>query len=120
MPPPPTPPVGERRNWAARRRILRTDLRTPPPCPSLQVSAVIGPHGGAFFALNYAPPGTLVLEFVPAARWRIVFWEMSTLLGMHYWAFTELPAAAPNTTEAKQNNVVVDVASVIKVRGGMH
>ena len=90
----------------------------PPPSLSLQVSAVIGPHGGAFFALNYAPPGTLVLEFVPAARWRIVFWEMSTLLGMHYWAFTELPAAAPNTTEAKQNNVVVDVASVIKVGGG--
>ena len=55
---------------------------------------------------------------MPATRWRIVFWEMSTLLGMHYWAFTELPAAAPNTTEAKQNNVVVDVASVIKVGGG--
>ena len=40
----------------------------------MQARAIIGPHGGALFSMMYAPPRTLVVEFVPSARWRVVFW----------------------------------------------
>ncbi|KAA8492793.1 hypothetical protein FVE85_9065 [Porphyridium purpureum] len=55
-----------------------------------RAACVIGPHGGALYWIRYGVPGatTCVIELIPLSRFRIMFWETATILGMSYYALT--------------------------------
>lgn len=72
------------------------------------VAAVVGPHGGAMYAVGYAPPAdTLVVEFMVEGWWGVMNWEAAALGGLRYWATVH---AAEGPTGA---DLIVDVAAVV-------
>jgi len=73
-------------------------------------------HQGRISVSPYFTPISLPPQY--QTRWRIDFWEMSTLLSMQYFAFIEDIAKPLRTTALQNNNMIVNVSSIIEVRNG--
>lgn len=59
---------------------------------STEVSAIIGPHGGALMNHRLAGPDVLLLEFLPTSRMEFVNHEEASILGQPYAVIITEPA----------------------------
>lgn len=80
-----------------------------------QVKAVIGPHGGAFYNINFSPRDTLVVEFFPvkpyvktALRWPEGTWWQAACLQHNYYM---IPIESPDG----RGDVTVNVPEIIDI-----
>lgn len=62
------------------------------------VSAMVGPHGGALHNAWWAAPHTLLLELMPTTFKSTVFWECSSIRGQIYWVLRSEADANQNIT----------------------
>ncbi|MDX1383519.1 MAG: glycosyltransferase family 61 protein [Thermoanaerobaculia bacterium] len=77
---------------------------------------VLGPHGGAFANMIFAPPGTQIVEFLPIYRLyregedpRAAFWGLAQAAGHDYWT------VAPSGYDHDAPGMRVDVEEVLAV-----
>lgn len=56
------------------------------------VSAIVGPHGGALMNHRFAGPGTMILEFLPTSRMSYLNYEETSMLNQTYAAIVVEPA----------------------------
>lgn len=80
------------------------------------VRIMLGPHGGAFYNMMYAPRDTVVVEFGPVPQGggdipslpHAIFWRIANLIGQPYWRI-------PIVQENSQNDMVVDLDKLTRV-----
>ena len=75
---------------------------------------ILGPHGGAFYNIQFAPKDTVIIEFAPLtpgggdphALPHAIFWRIADLIGQNYW---RIPI------ETRDTNMNVDIKKVHQI-----
>lgn len=71
------------------------------------VSAIVGPHGGALMNHRFTGPETLLLEFLPTSRLSYLNFEETSILNQTYAAVVVEPV------EGTPDDLVIDPADVV-------
>lgn len=107
--------ISNKESFASLRKFFNQETR-----------AVIGPHGGALYNINFCPSDTLVIEFFPYVKQKTKdnkiqltgvrhptgFWWQAAALGQDYWM---LPIPATNDS-GNMKVVVADVLAILTKR----
>jgi len=75
---------------------------------STNVSAIVGPHGGALMNHRFAGPNVLMVEFMPASRLAWINYEEVSMLNQTYAV-----VIAPTVGEDGKHNMVVPPDQVV-------
>jgi hypothetical protein len=94
---------GERHNLQATKDLFS------------RARAVIGPHGGAFCNLLFAPSSTKVVEFLPARNPTQFYYSLTSCLEMDYWPLPIEGAAHGNdlTVALDEFDMILSEAELI-------
>ena len=73
-----------------------------------KVSVILGPHGGAFFNMNFAPSSATIIEFIPHKVGGedpghfspAIVWAMAQMIGQTYWRIPCLRLDSENNMNA--------------------
>lgn len=72
------------------------------------VSAMVGPHGGAWYTSWWAARDTLLLEFLPKNRLVVMIWEEGSVIGLRYWVLPCESAEPDHNMQARTSSAARD------------
>lgn len=81
-----------------------------------QAKIIIGPHGGAFYNIQFSPKDTVIIEFAPVkpdgedppALPHAIFWRIADMIGQSYWR-------VPIVTEGEDNDMYVKIGKLYSI-----